>query len=1654
MINVSAGVDGVYTVKFNGSEVKVNVVNGFGSNKTDILTIVGKYSAQAILDDDNYDTLSNNATFNVLKAVNKIIIEANGTVYPNNVKIRITADVDGIYTLKLNDDPYYVQVINKTGILNLNLAAGNYSADIEYSSDCYEVEIKNTSFEILKGKIDLNVFVNKESFVFNHENITGYVISSLPGNYSLTIGSVYSKIISISNAYEIIEFDAGKLDAGDYTVFVKFNGNENYTSKNNTKSFKVSQSGTVLTVTANNQENVYATEYGVKINIKNHLPDDATGHVEYTYENGQYLTSTGVGESFILDGLNASTYKINARYSGDKNYNATESSITLIIKKAINNIKLEVVPVNYPENITVKLIADIPGIYTVILNGTELNMNVSSNKTAFKSISLTPGSYAASIHYNDMNYEANASEVKFEIANGNVETLRVVVDDVNYSSYNYAKVYASVDGSYSVYVNGKIYDVTVRDGFGVSGNFELLNAGKYEVKVKSNIRYYEVISNSTSFEVLRINSSLNIEDIEFVYGTMGSAALSYDGAYNISVSQIDGAVIAVKNNILTVSSLNAGEYKLNVTTCADLNHLNISKIINVKVTMANPDLTVDVADVKYPNQVLITVKSKVDGAYNVDINGTNHVIEVRNGTGQLNVSKTAGNYNAFVELAQSANYNASVAYCEFKVSKNDDYDYVTTPDSVINHTQSIVLYASLNDDATGNVTFTDILTGEIMGVCGINGQFTASFHAGNYLINASYEGDVNYKSRWNVISLTVKKVSDDNALNITFNNPIYGENIIVRADADKYGDAEGTVFYYIGDKCIGNSSLKADGIITNDFNAGKYNITAIYHSRDYDFEGIFELVVGQAASIISSADAVVNYANQPFTFQITTQNATNISYSIYDKDKKLIKNDTVNADENIELPKLNVGEYYIVLSTVTDSNHMSVTEEYDIVVTNAKIQIDILAQNSTYGLIPLIKINVSVPGDYNINIGDVYNKTEKLFNGTNILEDLKLDAGDYEITVASMIPNFDKTISSQRFTIEKANVGLDIKASDVKEDMNISLMIVANATGIVRVTFNSKEYEVNLSETDTLTLPVHPIGEYLISATFMEDKNHYQSNTITKILKVNSYTASDLQKEIDNAIKNNKKELNLTHDYIFFENETVVINSPITINGNNHIIDANSSSSIFKITSDNVTLTEMTLTNSNGSAIIVLGNNFKTRNLSFTDNFADEGGAIQIKAYNAIIQGCWFINNNAKEKGGAILIRDYNAVIINSVFINNTAKTGAAAYIENSSMDISESHFNNNQFERGIGAVSVGDNVKIDVDENTRLSSDVLFDLKDPCLILDSVRVNGSSVEIKVNLSVDVGNISVMIGNEMFSSKIENKQAVIKIGNLKNGIYSDIPVIYNGPDCYMSSKILANFTVQPVQSQVSLKIISNKNINLYYLENKMFSVNVVDEVGKPVSGVNVAFNINGQIFNTKTDVKGFASVKISLKPGTYTVKTSAGNHEVSNKIVIKHIVSAKKLTKVKKSAKKTIIKITVKGHKVKQTAKVKFKYSGKNKVKVKFGKNMKKQIVAVKFKGKTYNVKVNKKGVGTLKLTKKVAKKLKKGKKYKVKVTYKGPKLYKKVKLVVKFKGKKYKVKTNSKGIAKFKITKKMVNKLKKGKKVKYTITYKKDTVKRFVKIR
>ena len=85
---------------------------------------------------------------------------------------------------------------------------------------------------------------------------------------------------------------------------------------------------------------------------------------------------------------------------------------------------------------------------------------------------------------------------------------------------------------------------------------------------------------------------------------------------------------------------------------------------------------------------------------------------------------------------------------------------------------------------------------------------------------------------------------------------------------------------------------------------------------------------------------------------------------------------------------------------------------------------------------------------------------------------------------------------------------------------------------------------------------------------------------------------------------------------------------------------------------------------------------------------------------------------------------------------------------------------------------------------------------------------------------------------------------------------------------------------------------------------------------------------------------------------------------------------------------------------------------------------------------------------------KKTTKVKKTAKKLKLKITLKGKSVLKKKTLKVKFKGKTYKAKTNKKGVAKVIIKKKVLKKLKAGKKYKYTIIYKKDKLKRTIKVK
>ena len=140
--------------------------------------------------------------------------------------------------------------------------------------------------------------------------------------------------------------------------------------------------------------------------------------------------------------------------------------------------------------------------------------------------------------------------------------------------------------------------------------------------------------------------------------------------------------------------------------------------------------------------------------------------------------------------------------------------------------------------------------------------------------------------------------------------------------------------------------------------------------------------------------------------------------------------------------------------------------------------------------------------------------------------------------------------------------------------------------------------------------------------------------------------------------------------------------------------------------------------------------------------------------------------------------------------------------------------------------------------------------------------------------------------------------------------------------------------------------ITGSAMTMYFGAGKYYTVRVCNDDGTP-AGKNkvVTFKINKKTVKVKTDKNGYARLKINQKAGKYTIYATYKGFKLSNKIVVKPVLTAKNISK--KKAKK-----------IRFTAKL---------VNTK-GKALKGKKISFKFKGRTYKIKTNSKGLATLTL--------------------------------------------------------------------------------------
>ena len=170
----------------------------------------------------------------------------------------------------------------------------------------------------------------------------------------------------------------------------------------------------------------------------------------------------------------------------------------------------------------------------------------------------------------------------------------------------------------------------------------------------------------------------------------------------------------------------------------------------------------------------------------------------------------------------------------------------------------------------------------------------------------------------------------------------------------------------------------------------------------------------------------------------------------------------------------------------------------------------------------------------------------------------------------------------------------------------------------------------------------------------------------------------DLSKKINES----SDSITLESDYKYKDTDSIkhieFTNRNFTIDGNNHAIDADGKTNIFKMNGGKLTLKNLVLKNTNDSAILLRNGILNTINVTFINTTSpNTGGAIY--AYNSIYysNNDKFIDSYAKDAGSALFASSATMHIKNATFANKNPIKWSLIYGSNSIINVSDTTFAN-----------------------------------------------------------------------------------------------------------------------------------------------------------------------------------------------------------------------------------------------------------------------------------------------------------------------------------------------------------------------------------------
>ena len=358
---------------------------------------------------NKYEAVEVFHTVNVIKANPNLNVFIKDVNYGENLTIYATlngvnnTNLTGNVIVTINNKNYSVVVINGKGNVSADkLPAGLYNFSATWAgNDNYNGTNISGGFKI--NKIDSTIAINVEDIkVGENATIIVNLDSDATGNVTITLDNQnYTVAINEGQTIKVI----GGLKAGTYDVFVKYIGDNNYNSAQNTTKF------TVLKISDYNMD-VTVPEFkeGVNSTVGVDLPKDAEGTVTVEIEGKKYTANIINGTAKVnIHGLSVGDYNITTTYSGDAKYVSMtkKGNITVIPNMDVNLYVDDVVMIYHDGTRLVAKLTDYQGrpivndIIYFTINGKTYAKTADDNGTVSMGLNLDSKVYTATVSYNE-----------------------------------------------------------------------------------------------------------------------------------------------------------------------------------------------------------------------------------------------------------------------------------------------------------------------------------------------------------------------------------------------------------------------------------------------------------------------------------------------------------------------------------------------------------------------------------------------------------------------------------------------------------------------------------------------------------------------------------------------------------------------------------------------------------------------------------------------------------------------------------------------------------------------------------------------------------------------------------------------------------------------------------------------------------------------------------------------------------------------------------------------------------------------------------------------------------------------------------------------------------------------------------------------------